>query len=191
VAGLILVGAAVPVPLATARVAAAQLVRVVGMAPGILDAAVLLSGRRSPEAVARLLLKFCTPHTDRIPQAALTAMVELETERRGSLEAARAFSMTVRSLTYWNLRRKRFYEKVERITAPALIVHGRLDPLVPLRAAVELHRRRPDWGLAVFSDDGHTPMLERPAEFRQVVDAWLGERFGAGTALALRGVPDR
>lgn len=203
VAGLVLVGAAVPVPLATARVTAAQLGLTLAMAPGILDAAVLLGGRRSGEHWARLLLKFCTPHTDRVPEPALRAMVELETERRGSLEAARAFSMTVRSLTYWNLRWKRFYEKVAGIQAPALILHGRLDPLVPLKAALELHRRRPDWGLAVFPDDGHTPMLERPAEFTQVVEAWLEERFTApgfrspGTlarypTLALSGcVPDR
>ena len=216
VAGLVLVGAAVPVPLVTARVAAAQLGLTLAMAPGILDAAVLLGGRRSGEQAARRLLKFCTPQPDRVPEPALRAMVDLETERRGSLEAARAFSMTVRSLTYWNLRRKRFYEKVARIQAPALILHGRLDPLVPLKAALELHRRRPDWGLAVFPDDGHTPMLERPAAFSHVVEAWLGERFpspgfrssgtprslsnpgfrprgtpGSLLTLALGGVPDR
>lgn len=179
VAGLVLVGAAVPVPLATARIAAAQLGLAAGMAPGLLDAAVLLSGRRSAEQVARLLLRFCTPHPDRIPEAALEAMIELEAGRRGDRQAARAFSMTVRSLTYSNLRRKRFYERLARIEAPGLIVHGRLDPLVPLGAALELHRRRPDWALAVFPDDGHVPMLERPAEFTQVVETWLAERWPA------------
>ena len=172
VAGLVLVDAAVPVPAATVKVAAAQLARVPLMSPVLMDLAVLLSGRRSPEKVARLLLRFCTPRVDLISEDAIAALTEIEAERRGRWEAVRAFTMTTRSLTYWNLRKKRFYEMLARIEAPALIVQGTIDPLVPRWAAYELHRRRPDWALALFPRIGHTPMLECPEDFVSVVEAW-------------------
>ena len=182
VAGLVLVDAAVPVPAASLKVAVAQLARVPLMSPVLMDLAVMLGGRRSPESVARLLLRFCTPRVDLISEEAISAMTEIEAARRGRWEAVRAFTMTTRSLTYWNLRKKRFYEMLERIQAPALIVQGPIDPLVPRWAAYELHRRRPDWDLALFPRIGHAPMLECPEDFLEVVETWAAAQAPAGSA---------
>ena len=51
------------------------------------------------------------------------------------------------------------------IAAPALIIHGRDDMLVPLADSVWLSRQLPHTQLEVFEDTGHLAMVERPVRF--------------------------
>ena len=74
---------------------------------------------------------------------------------------------------------------IDRITAPALLVHGTHDRLVPLAAARTVAARRSDWRLEVFENVGHVPQLEDPDGFVAAVEAWLrhaGEAICARTA---------
>ena len=64
--------------------------------------------------------------------------------------------------------------EVPRLDAPALIVHGREDMLVPLADSQWLARRLPRAQLEIFDDTGHLVMVERPVRFN---DALL--RFAA------------
>ena len=63
---------------------------------------------------------------------------------------------------------------LERIDAPALVVHGDADRIVPYENALELVRRLPQAELATFPGAGHLVFLERPDEFNATVLRFLG-----------------
>lgn len=74
-------------------------------------------------------------------------------------------------------------ERLKEIEIPTLIVWGRNDRLVPLKAAYSYQRRIPHARLEVFDRTGHLPMLERPAEFNALLDEFLaGDGPGRGSA---------
>jgi pimeloyl-ACP methyl ester carboxylesterase len=100
------------------------------------------------------------------------------TRERGNLgrQNSRALTQASRSLGL-RMADPRFWAKVKRIQAPTLVVHGDLDRLIPIAAARELVRRRPDWTLEVMTGVGHVPMMETPQRFLRVVDQWLAYRI--------------
>lgn len=71
---------------------------------------------------------------------------------------------------------------VERIEAPALVVHGHLDRVVPVANGRLLGERLPNAELVVLPGRGHVPMLEAPTEFSELVCRWLDRPSAAGTA---------
>ncbi|HTE85196.1 MAG TPA: alpha/beta hydrolase, partial [Dehalococcoidia bacterium] len=60
---------------------------------------------------------------------------------------------------------------------PTLVIHGSLDALIPLAAARELARRRPDWTLEVLEGVGHVPMMETPDLFMNALNGWSPDRI--------------
>jgi len=181
VSGLVLVDPAVPIPV---RGGGAAPVLALGAAPmlirGVGEALMMANARRmSSEAVVYRTLKLVAADPSRIPRELVDLHLEGHRERHGNEDANRAYLQTGRSLLAGNLRRGRFYGLVGRVKAPTLIVHGRRDRLVPLRAVEKLIRLRPDWELHVFDELGHVPMLEDPALFNEVVLRWLGQQAAA------------
>jgi pimeloyl-ACP methyl ester carboxylesterase len=67
--------------------------------------------------------------------------------------------------------------EVERIEAPALVVHGDEDRVVPLANGRLLASRLPRAELVVMNGRGHAPMLEEPAAFAAIVCDFL-DRVG-------------
>jgi pimeloyl-ACP methyl ester carboxylesterase len=63
-----------------------------------------------------------------------------------------------------------------QVRAPMLVVHGRQDRLVNLRASERLVRGHPERTLSVIDDCGHIPMVEVPERFLAAVLPWLEER---------------
>jgi len=61
------------------------------------------------------------------------------------------------------------------ISAPALICAGRYDPQTPLAAARQLEAGLPTSRLVIFEQSGHSPFIEEPERFAQVVGAFLSE----------------
>jgi pimeloyl-ACP methyl ester carboxylesterase len=62
---------------------------------------------------------------------------------------------------------------VEEISVPALVVHGDLDPVIPLANGRLLASRLPSAELVVLPGRGHVPMLEEPAELSSVICGFL------------------
>ncbi len=60
-------------------------------------------------------------------------------------------------------------ERLGRITAPSLIVWGRTDSLTPLALGERLAAGIPDAELVVFDDCAHSPNLERPGPFNELL----------------------
>jgi 3-oxoadipate enol-lactonase len=67
--------------------------------------------------------------------------------------------------------------EVERIDVPALVVHGDVDGVIPVSAGRLLAARLPRAELVVLAGHGHSPMLEDPALFAEVVCDFL-DRVG-------------
>jgi 3-oxoadipate enol-lactonase len=62
---------------------------------------------------------------------------------------------------------------LDRIVAPTLVLHGEVDPLVPLANGVALAERIPGARLKVYEETGHIPEVERADEFNADLLAFL------------------
>jgi pimeloyl-ACP methyl ester carboxylesterase len=142
-------------------------------------------GARS-DAIARrprsreLLLRLVVAHPDRLP-APLVAEQLRDAGNPGFVDALDA-------LTDYPIR-----ARLGEIGCPTLIVWGAEDRLVPVRDADEFERLIPDARKVVWPDTGHVAMLERPAAFNRLVEAFIGEQPDAppGRGRAERGRAER
>jgi pimeloyl-ACP methyl ester carboxylesterase len=147
-----------------------------------------LLGRRArvlgAEGLVRQALELVCADRSRVDPAIVEAHVKL-TRERGHLgpQNDRAFLQASRSIGL-RMADPRFWSRVARVQAPTLVVHGSLDRLIPVAAAKELVRRRPDWQLKVLAGVGHVPMMETPELFMDAVDAWGAYRIAGEPAAA-------
>jgi pimeloyl-ACP methyl ester carboxylesterase len=131
------------------------------------------------EAVARrprareLLLRLVVAHPDRLP-APLVAEQVRSAGHRGFVDALDA-------LTDYPIR-----ARLPEIACPTLIVWGAEDRLVPVGDADEFERLIPDARKVVWPDTGHVAMLERPAAFNRLVQAFANEEPAAAGGRAAR-----
>ena len=68
-----------------------------------------------------------------------------------------------------------FRDRLSRIECPTLVVWGREDMLVPARDADEYAGVIPNARKVVFEDTGHSPMMERPQTFNDLLMEFLAE----------------
>lgn len=133
--------------------------------------------RLDPERLVRETLDLVCADASRVAPDIVAAHIKLTRERAHlGPQNTRAFVQAFRSIGL-RVANPRFFLKVARVKAPALIIHGRLDRIVPVSAALELKRRRPDWKLEIMEGVGHVPMLEAPALFMQALRAWSAYRI--------------
>jgi pimeloyl-ACP methyl ester carboxylesterase len=66
-------------------------------------------------------------------------------------------------------------KRLGQIELPTLVIGGLSDRVVPVAAAVSLHRRIPQSRLEIFERTGHVPQLERPLRFNAFLDEFLAE----------------
>jgi pimeloyl-ACP methyl ester carboxylesterase len=77
--------------------------------------------------------------------------------------------------TYLDRSVERPWALAGRVTAPTLLVYGRLDKLVDARAAHRATRAFPNAHVMVIPDSGHVAMMEHP----ELVDRWWREFLGS------------
>lgn len=70
-------------------------------------------------------------------------------------------------------------QDLERVLAPALIVWGEKDRVLPLQLGVDLFRALPGAVLDIISGAGHNPMWDRPEQFNRAVAQFLCARAEA------------
>lgn len=70
-------------------------------------------------------------------------------------------------------RRPPVADRLGEIAAPALVISGASDRIVPLTLSEEAARQLPNAILAVFDDCGHLPHEECPQPFLTVLEDWL------------------
>ena len=130
-----------------------------------------------PGALVKHALEIVCADPSRVDPAVVEAHVRLTREREHlGKQNARAFIQSSRSIGL-RMADPRFWSRVAAVTAPTLVIHGSLDRLIPVAAARELCRRRPDWRLEVLEGVGHVPMMETPDRFMRVLNRWDGFRI--------------
>ena len=134
------------------------------------------------EQLTKRIISVVAADPTRIDSAMLEAHVQLTRERANlGRQNSRAFLQASRSLGF-RMADPRFWNKVKKVQAPALVIHGELDRLIPVIAVRDLIKRRPDWKLEVLEGVGHVPMMETPELFLRVVNQWLGHKIAPASA---------
>lgn len=87
----------------------------------------------------------------------------------------------------------RISERLPQIACPTYVVWGEEDHVIPVRDAQRFERLIPDVRVELWPDTGHVAMLERPARFNALLEAFLSERPGERPAPAptVAGATDR
>jgi pimeloyl-ACP methyl ester carboxylesterase len=150
-----------------------------GLAQRVLDRRIRAFG---PEKLVEQTLALVCADPSRVPPEVVAAHVRLTRERdhlgpqngRAFVQASRSIGLRMASPRFWSL--------VAAVKAPTLVVHGSRDRLIPLEAARELARRRPDWQLEVLDGVGHVPMLETPVLFLDALRSWSAFRIASAAA---------
>ena len=176
----ILVDPAVPIPFEHVRTPSPAMLGVAAALsiPGLAEVFFDRRLRRlGPERIVEQSLALVCADPSRVDPKVVEAHVQL-TRERGSLgpQNSRAFLQASRSIAL-RMADPRFWNRAKRVTAPTLVIHGSLDQVIPLAAARELVRRRPDWTLRVLEGVGHVPMMETPKEFLSILSEWLTNRI--------------
>lgn len=69
---------------------------------------------------------------------------------------------------------------LQRFDFPVLIMHGDLDPVIPLQPLIKMQQEIKDCRFYTFKGIGHSPQLENPAAFNAMLSAFLrGEKQAA------------
>jgi 2-hydroxy-6-oxonona-2,4-dienedioate hydrolase len=69
-------------------------------------------------------------------------------------------------------------EQLARLEISKLLVWGELDPVVPLAVGMQAHALLPGSRFAVVKDTAHSPYLEKPDAFNQLLDDFLAGTLG-------------
>jgi pimeloyl-ACP methyl ester carboxylesterase len=69
-------------------------------------------------------------------------------------------------------------DKLHKIKAPTLLIWGKQDIVTPPFVGEKFHELISDSRLHMLDQCGHAPMMEKPAEFNQLLDAFLKEVDG-------------
>ncbi len=181
VRGLVLLDAALPVPLrdAVRRVGAAPLV-VVSAVPGLGES--VMRSRRNrfgPRTTVHSMLRLCGVDPRSLPPELIERSVALIDRRTDVAGMDRAFVTAARSLLWVLTRARTLRATMAAITAPVLLVHGEQDRLVPVaaaRAAARDHRR---WVYVELPGVGHVPQLQVPRRLADHVLAWMDAALAA------------
>lgn len=174
VTGLVLSGALLPAfedgRSPRAAVVSFTLARLRRRARGVLRAGRILRGR---EAVVAAGIQAVTADPRSIDPIVLEAS-EASAREQGLLPAARAYVQAASSTMRLLSSPARFAELLDRVRCPVLVIHGRDDPIVPVRFAAAAARAHPAWRMVVLDGVGHLPHLERRDEWLAVVEPWIG-----------------
>jgi pimeloyl-ACP methyl ester carboxylesterase len=137
-----------------------------------------------PEGLVKRALELVCADPSRVDPSIVEAHVQLTREREHlGPQNTRAFIQATRSIAF-HMADPRFWSRVTAVKAPTLVIHGSVDRLIPVAAARELHRRRPDWELKVLEGVGHVPMLEARDLFLDALQAWTGTKIPSAAAAA-------
>ncbi|UBU18921.1 alpha/beta hydrolase [Nonomuraea gerenzanensis] len=182
VAGLVLLDAAAPFVPALPDPAVAALFT----AYALPWAGRIARARRSAmpaETLVGLMLRLCCVDPARVPPEVVAEHVRMA-RHRGERDAAGEDLVRAARSVLRTAAGPAYRAAVGAVRAPALLVHGQRDRLVPVAASGALARRHPTWPLEVLLGVGHLPQLEAPHETAEAVLRWLRATRHATSAAA-------
>lgn len=127
----------------------------------------------SPDELVWKSLSMITHKPGRVPMAVIESSREMARIRRHLPWAEYATAKTATGIASLYARRQSFDAMVRAIEAPALVLQGLADHIVSPTAVERLCSLRPAWVLVQMEDTGHTPQMDAPLRFLEVVTPWL------------------
>jgi pimeloyl-ACP methyl ester carboxylesterase len=174
VAGLILVGPAVPVAPGVPRDRQVTLAFTAYMTPGVGE--LFVRRRREvlgPEGLVDETFRLCCVDPSRVPDEVIEAHVDMVRARTRMPWADASVLRAARSLLREILRRRRFLARLARVDVPGLILQGEHDRFITSAAARLLAKARPAWTYRDLDGLGHIPHLEDPERTAREIFDWL------------------
>ncbi len=177
VSRLILVSPATPIRLPDPEIDWLTALRLGLEATPYLGAAILrtVGKRLTPEEIVELSLRMITHNPSRIPPDVVANLTDTARERYHLPWAGVALNRSASSIAWLYRRPREFVQMIRRIEAPTLVVQGEVDPIVSPNAVRWLVSLRSDWNLVEMEDTGHTPQLDAPVRFCNILEEWLAE----------------
>lgn len=179
VAGLVLIGPALPRMRADRPDAAlarrVALCAVPGLAPRVLARR---KERLGAEAYIDEVLAMTTADVTRVSPGMRALAVEMVAAAGADGDAA--YLEAARSLGLLVARAASFRSLIAGVSAPALVLQGALDRLVPVAGLRQLAALQPGWPVHVLEGVGHVPQTEVPQQTAELVLAWLDQLERAG-----------
>ena len=129
--------------------------------------------RNTPEELVRKSMAMITHKPGRVPMSLIEESQEMARIRKGLPWAEHATARTATSIARLYSRRPEYVRMILSIEAPTLVVQGTSDHIVSPTSVEWLCTLRPDWDLAQLEDTGHTPQMDAPGRFLDVVRHWL------------------
>jgi pimeloyl-ACP methyl ester carboxylesterase len=173
VAGVVLVAPALPVPSRRPdpRVAAQFLVYAL---PGVGELSMRVTrARLSPAGLVQRIVQLCYADPTRANPDMLAAAEDLIRARDSIPGLEAAFMSAARSLMRVLVRPEGYSAMMGGIDVPVLLMNGEADRLVPVAAARRTALANPSWEAVFLAGVGHTPQLEVPDTFVELVSDWL------------------
>lgn len=127
----------------------------------------------SPEELVRKSLSMITHKPGRVPVSLIEESRDMARIRKRLPWAEYATARTATSVARLYSRRPEYLAMILSIEAPTLVVQGMSDHIVSPTAVEWLCALRPDWDLVHLDDTGHTPQMDAPHRFLDVVRDWL------------------
>ena len=127
----------------------------------------------TPEQLVRKSLNMITHKPGRVPMSLIEESREMARIRKQLPWAQYATARTATSIARLYSRRPVYVAMILAIQAPTLVVQGVSDHIVSPTAVEWLCALRPDWELVHLDDTGHTPQMDAPHRFVDVVRRWL------------------
>lgn len=174
VRGLVLIGPALP--RARTAVPHPALARQVALCavPGLAERA--LTRRRAklaPEELVEQTLRLTTADATAVSPALRARAAELVASRAAGPDSEAAFLEAARSVGLLVTRAASYRAAIASIAAPALVLQGAQDRLVPAVGVRQLAALQPDWQVAVLDGVGHVPHIEQPERTAGLIEPWL------------------
>ena len=132
-------------------------------------------GRLGAEGVISETLKLTTVDATRVSSGMRELAVELLSSGAAGPDAEAAYLEAARSLGLLVARASSLRAEIRQVSAPALVLQGALDRLVPPAGVRQLAALQPGWQVEVLDGLGHVPQIEDPERTAGLITAWLGQ----------------
>ena len=129
--------------------------------------------RLGAEGLIRETLALTTADASRVSDGMRRLAVELLDCRAAGPDTEAAFLEAARSLGLLLARASSFRATLASVRAPALVLQGALDRLVPAAGVRQLAGLQPAWRVEVLDGVGHVPQIEAPERTAALIHGWL------------------
>jgi pimeloyl-ACP methyl ester carboxylesterase len=127
----------------------------------------------APEDLVEQTLRLTTADASSVSLDLRARAAELVASRAAGTDSEAAFLEAARSVGLLVARAASYRAVIASISAPALVLQGAQDRLVPAAGVRQLRTLQPDWQVAVLDGVGHVPHIEQPARTAAMIEPWL------------------